>query len=93
MANMLGNHRVHWKYIQTGGKKITTCTIEDRNRNVVATGEASLFYKDTDDRKVARVVTFKRAMNNSMNENSIDKQSRGAIWNDFRTKINQPENL
>jgi hypothetical protein len=93
MANMLGNHRVHWKYVENGGKKTTICTIENRNREVVATGEATRFHKDTDDRKVARAVTFKRAMNNSMNANSIDKPSRGAIWDDFRTKINQPETL
>lgn len=97
MANLLGNHRVHWSYQDNSGKKTvkktTICTIKNSNDEIVAVGEASLFHKDIPDRKVARAITFRRAMANIVNENKLDKETRANIWNDFRTKINQPETI
>lgn len=93
MGNMLGNHKVHWNYREESGKKTTTCVIKDLNDQVLATGNATLFHKDVDDRKVARSVTFKRAMGEAMTNNTLDKSARAAIWEDFRTKITQPESI
>lgn len=83
----LGNAKVRWNY----EGKTTTCTIIDRNDNVLATGTTTRFHKDLPNKRKGRKISFEQAMNQAAQESTIPKMERGQIWNDFRTNVKQPK--
>ncbi len=85
----LGNKVVRWFY---NGTK-TVCTISntgERDEQPVVTGEVKKYVKDVPNKRLARKLAFENAMKTAAENNSIPKEERGQVWNDFRNNINQP---
>ena len=82
----LGNKIVKWFY----NNNETHCEIKSYNKSF-ATGVVTRFHKDKPNKRLARDIAFKRAMSQAQELESLDKAERTAIWNDYRSKINQPD--
>lgn len=84
--SQLGGKKVRWIY----ENKTTTCAIYNQDSETIVFGEAVRYAKDTNDKRVARKVSFQRAMKRAADMEIIPKSERQAIWVDFLTTINQP---
>lgn len=92
--SLLGGHRVYFGYdketiqvMQNNQelqvtRPITTCTIEDANKNVIAQHSVKLHHKDVPNRLIAREVAFTNAVNTIK-----DRNVRKAIHSDFRNNM------
>jgi len=92
--SLLGGYRVYFGYgketieVTQNNKQIkvtrpvTSCTIEDNNKNIVATHTVKLYHKDIPNRLKAREVAFKEAVGTI-----ADRVIRKAIHSDFRKNL------
>lgn len=92
--SLLGGHRVYFGYkketiqVQQNNQElqvtrpVTSCTIEDLDKNVIAKHTVKLHHKDVPNRLIAREVAFKNAVNTIK-----DRALRKAIHSDFRTNL------
>lgn len=70
----------------------TFCQIKkDENDEIVVEGVAKKHVNDQSNKKISRWVSFKRAMDQAMNKNLLNKEERSELWNNFRDNINQPQ--
>jgi hypothetical protein len=82
---LVGNTRVQWSYAGNN----TTCTIKQGDE-VVISKTVKRFAKDLPNKRLGRKVAFSKAMKLISEGEVLPKAERSAIWNAFRTNINQP---
>lgn len=77
--------QIQWNY---NGDN-TTCIIK-QGEEVLMRRTVKRFVKDTPNKRLARKVSFSKAMDFITEGNILPKEIRTAMWNAFRTNINQP---
>jgi len=81
----VNNKTVRWFY---NGNE-TSCEVR-KEGNTVAAGITTKFHKDTANKRLARDIAFRRAMDNAKEHESLTKDERKELWSTYRTTINQP---
>lgn len=84
--SVLGNKVVKWFY--SGNE--THCEIKQSKEETLATGVIVRYAKDKPNKRLGRDLAFKKAMKQTVELETITKEDRAQIWNDYRSKINQP---
>lgn len=81
----LGNYYVKWNHKSDS----TVCSIK-KDHDVVALGLATKHPQDRPDHRVARRISFQRAMNELSNAPEISKEDIGNVWKDYLKIVRQP---
>ena len=84
----LGNVEVRFNY--KGKERIkTTCIIKNASGEIIAEEFVKKSREDSNNKLIGRRNAFKKAMTQA--RNSLTRNERKTIWNDFVENINQPE--
>lgn len=71
---------------------ITLCQIQkEENNEVIVEGVAKKHVNDQSNKKISRWVSFKRAMDQAVENTLLTKGERSELWNNFRDNIKQPQ--
>lgn len=81
----LGNFYVKWQH-----KTNSTACVVKKNDDVLAIGLAIKHPKDKPDLRVARRISFQRAMRELSQNPKFPKIEIGMVWNDYMEKVRQP---
>lgn len=81
----LGNYYVKWDHKE----KNTTCFIS-KDYKVLAAGIATKHPTDRPDHRIARRISFQRAMNFLTETHEVPKEEIANVWEDYLEKVRQP---
>lgn len=82
---LVGNTKVQWIYAGNN----TTCIIKE-GEEILMKKTVKRFAKDLPNKRLARKVSFSKSMQLISQGEVLPKEQRSAMWNQFRTTINQP---
>lgn len=79
---------VKWFYHKNGTE--TQCEVRTNGETVLATGMATKYAKDKIDKRMGRYVSFKKAMTQAKQNETLTKSEREELWTKFRNEVKQP---